>query len=62
MWDGYPSIANALWVVRNAYLLNGRELFYLEEKEEKLLNLCNSCEIGNRLRQLSFTPNSFLRS
>ena len=31
-------------------------------KEEKLLNLCNGCEIGNRLRQLSFTPNSFLRS
>ena len=25
--DGSPSMANALCVVKNAYLLNGRELF-----------------------------------
>jgi len=31
--DGSPSIAKELCVVKKAYLLNGRELFYTERKQ-----------------------------
>ena len=36
VWDGSPSIAKALWVVKNAYLLKGRELFCSQEKKLRI--------------------------
>ena len=37
VWDGSPEMAKELWVVKNEYLLKGRELFYHKRKKKKEL-------------------------
>lgn len=42
VWDGSPEMAKELWVVKNEYLLKGRELFYHKRKKKKRIDEADS--------------------